>query len=318
MNRRALVIGSLIVGVLVSALARFQLVGEQGAEASPIVPESNRQQRYPTSGETLRSVRKPPRRISDRGPGIATRSAYLVDVASGYPLFELAADEAVPIASTTKLMTAVVVVESYQLSDVIEVSQTAASTIGSEIALMPGEKITVEALLKALLIQSGNDAALALAEPMGLEQFVEAMNRKAAQLGLTKTEYKDPAGLDDAGRSSARDLAIVAAYALRHPAIAGIVRLPEATIQSVDGQLQHHVKNSNRLILPDSPFFLPEATGLKTGYTPDASHCLVASAKYHGRTIVSVILGTVEQTAEASAKESRRLLTWGFEVFEWE
>lgn len=316
MNRRGLVIGVLGTGLALSALARFWLYGGAPAEASPELPVGDYQP-YTLDHAALSSLAPPPTKRNGSQPALATKAAYLVDTDSGYPLYSLNERESVPIASTTKLMTASVVVESYQLSDIVEVSQAAAATIGSEIQLATGERITVESLLKALLIQSGNDAALALAEHMGLEKFVQAMNTKAAELGLTGTHFNDPAGLDDSGRSTARDLAVIAAYALRHPAIAGIVRLPEATVTSVDGKFEHKVKNSNRLIQPDSPLYLPQATGLKTGYTPDASHCLVASATQDGHTVVSVILGTVEQTAEASAKESRKLLTWGFENFEW-
>lgn len=318
MNRQSLVIGFLVLGLTLSAVARFWLGGDQPAEASSTAAEKGAVQRFTLDQSALSSLAAPPKLTGNSSPGLNTKAAYLVDTTSGYQLYGLNEHESIPIASTTKLMTAVIVVESYTLSDVVEISQTAASAIGSEIKLVTGEKITVESLLKALLIQSGNDAAMALAEHMGLDAFVTAMNEKATLLGMSDTFYKDPAGLDDTGRSSARDLGVIAAYALRHPVIAGIVRLPEANLESIDGQFTHQVKNSNRLIQPDSPFYLPQATGLKTGFTPEAGHCLVASAQHQGRTVVSVILGTGEQTVEASAKESKRLLSWAFDNFEWQ
>lgn len=239
------------------------------------------------------------------------------DVESGYPLYEKNETEAVPIASTTKLMTAVVVLDHYALDEVVTVSQAAASQIGSDINLVTGEKITVESLLKGLLIKSGNDAALALAEHRGRDQFVTWMNETASELGMTNTRFLDPAGLDDEGHSTARDLAVLAAYALRYEKVQEIVALERVTITAVDGSQVHELETSNRLLKVDHPLYFQYATGLKTGFTPAAGHCLVSSAVKNGHTVVSVVLGTTEQTVEASAKESRKLLTWAFDSFSW-
>ena len=308
------IISLLLVAVVASSFLRLvhgsQATDERGAVAgarhvslaSPFTPTQ---------------ATPPPIRLSDREPGANARSMYVVDVESGYPLYAFNADQSVPIASTTKLMTAVIATERYQLSEVATVSRQAALTNGSGIGLVVDEQISVDALMKALLIQSGNDAAMTLAEHMGLDTFVQRMNEKAAELGMTATTYKDPAGLNDEGRSSARDLGIIAAYALRNEVIQGVVRITNATVQSDDLKYSHELETSNRLIKSDNPLYLPEVTGLKTGFTPDAGHCLVASATHNGHQIVSVVLGTNDQSADASARESRKLLTLAFDTFQW-
>ncbi|MBI4185758.1 D-alanyl-D-alanine carboxypeptidase [Candidatus Berkelbacteria bacterium] len=264
------------------------------------------------------TLTQPPRRVSQQSPGVSAKAIYVLDVGSGYPLYANNEHAPVPIASTTKLMSAVVALNRYNLHDEVIVSQHAAETIGSDIHLVAGERITVLNLLQGLLIQSGNDAAFALAEQLGTDQFVAAMNETAAMLGMTDSTFADPAGLDDAGYASARDLAILAAYALRFDTIRTIVAKREATITSTNGTTSHTLKTSNRLINPESPFFLEAATGLKTGFTPAAGHCLVASAKVGNHEVVTVVLGTTEQTNEASAKASRSLLQWALNSYQWD
>lgn len=223
----------------------------------------------------------------------------------------------VPIASTTKLMTAIIVMENYDLDDIVTISKKSAYQTPFVIGLMPEEKITIRDLLYGLLIRSGNDAAYALAEHMGFDNFINKMNEKATYLGLKNTNLKDPAGLDDDGKSSAYDLAIISSYALKYDLIKEIINTPEKTIYSIDGTYKHHVKNSNRLILSDELLYYKPAIGMKTGYTPDAGHCLVSASEIDGHTLVGVVLNTYEDTAEASAKESKKLLEWGYENYSW-
>ena len=304
----------LVIGVAITSLARFAFVRPTTATRAS-APAAEKRQDLPAVASALI---KPPTQEGTTQPTASAKAMVVYDVNSSYPLYEKNADEPVPIASTTKLMTAAVVLEHYDLDDIVTVSKEAATINGSEIYLVTGERIRVRDLLKGLLIQSGNDTAAALAEHKGKEQFVNWMNEMAATLGMLNTRYKDPAGLDDEGRSTARDLAIVATYDIRNPVIQEIVRMQRATITSVDGEQVHELVNSNRLIDPENPLYYQYATGLKTGFTPDAGHCLVASAEKNNHTIVSVVLGTTENSAEASAKESRKLLTWTFENFSWE
>ena len=260
----------------------------------------------------------PPNKIQQNNPNIQAKSAYLLDVDSSYPLFAKNENEQVPIASTTKLMTAVVARKAYQLTDIATTSEKAATIDGSKILLKPGEKMDVKSLLTGLLIQSGNDAAMTLAEHMGLDAFVKAMNDEADFLGMKDTQFKDPAGLDDQGHSTAHDLAILAAYIIRDDVVRSIVQTTQTTVTSSDGSKSHSLESSNRLIKADHPLYIPEATGLKTGFTPDAGHCLVASAVKNGHAIVSVILHTNSTSNEASAVESHKLLAWAFNAYSWD
>lgn len=249
---------------------------------------------------------------------IYAKSYILYDINSGYILSQKNANIQLPIASTTKILTAIIVLENYHLNDTVVISKNAASQIGSEVMLKSGEKITIESLLYALLIQSGNDAALALAEnyPGDVKEFVNAMNAKASYLGLKNTHLKDPAGLDDEGKSTAHDLAILTAYALRNPTFSKIVKTVDFDITSIDGRITHKLESSNRLIKSDQPLYYPLAIGVKTGFTPIAGHCLVAAAEKNGRKIISIVLNTDEFSNDASAEQSKKLLEWGFENFE--
>jgi len=250
-------------------------------------------------------------------PNILAKNYILVDSNSLYVLAEKDSNIQVPIASTTKIMTAIIVLENYKLSDVITMSQNAATQIGSDVYLRTNEKITVENLLYALLVNSGNDAAMALAENIGLNNFINKMNEKAAYLGMNDTKYKDPAGLDDSGHSTAKDLAIITAYAINNETFKKIISTADITITSVDGKTSHKLENSNRLIKVDEPLFYNDSIGGKTGFTPDAGHCLVAAAKKDNHIIISVILNTLASTNDASARESKKLLEWGFDNYNW-
>lgn len=253
-------------------------------------------------------------------PNVNAHSAILLDEKSFYELYAKGAEQKVPIASTTKIMTALVVLEEYpdKLNEVVTVTSQMINVDGSDIQLQSGEKITVENLLKGLLIMSGNDTAYSLAAYFGgKDDFVKLMNEKAVFLGLQNTQYKDSAGLDDEGYSTARDLAIVAAYAMRNQQFREIVRTPNVNITSADGEILHELKNSNRMLREEEQFYFPLAIGIKTGFTPAAGHCLVSAAEKDGHKIISVILNTNENTLTASAKESKKLLEWGFNNWTW-
>ena len=226
----------------------------------------------------------------------------------------------VPIASTTKIMTALVVLENYELDDVITISPAAAYQPGADAFLRVDEQISVESLIYCLLLKSGNDSAYALAEHMndesdiGIGKFVEAMNKKAKELGMKNTKYADPAGLDTEGYSTAYDLFTLTRYALNNKKFASIVRLKEAVVRSKDNKTQHILKNSNRLV---GEYDYVGAIGVKTGYMPEAGHTLVSAVKRDGHTLIGVVLYTYADTAQASADESRKLMDWGWQNIEW-
>lgn len=256
--------------------------------------------------------------ISD--PNIAAKAVYLIDTASFYPMYAKEEDQKVPIASTTKMATALVVLENHKdkLQDIVTINTKMISVEGSDIQLLPGEKITVENLLNGLLIMSGNDTAYALADYFrGRDAFVKEMNSKVREIGATNTEYQDPAGLDDKGYSTAKDLALIGSYALRNKQFSEIVKTPEKTINSVDGRITHELKNSNRMLRQEEAYFYPYTIGIKTGFTNEAGHVLVSCAEKDGHKILAVVLNTNENTLTASAEESKKLLEWGFNNFTW-
>lgn len=230
----------------------------------------------------------------------------------------------VPIASTTKIMSAIVALENYNLDDVVDVK--AASTmqnpaiIPTVVNLRVGEKITVFELLNCMLIQSGNDSAYALASLMdetnsgGIDLFVNKMNEKAQNLGLKNSNFKDPAGLNDEGYSTASDLAIITRYALKNLIFLKIVGTTEYTATNVTKTIFHPLVNSNRLV---NEYSYSGAIGVKTGFTNKASHCLVGAVTRDEHTLISVILGTNADTVTASANESVKLLDWGFSNIIW-
>jgi len=259
-------------------------------------------------------------------PNVLAEDYLLADLDSATILLKQNMNAQVPIASTTKIMTALIALENYKLKDIVTISEKAAFQEGADAYLIVDEKITVGELLHCLLIKSGNDSAYALAEHMNdnanndvdsdkTKLFVAKMNEKAKELGMKNTHYMDPAGLDTTGYSSAYDLFLVTREALKQPTFREIVKTKEYTAKSVDGKQFHALNNSNRLV---NEYDYPGAIGVKTGYMPEAGHCLVSAVERDGHTLIGVILNTTYDTAPASADESKKLLDFGFANTEWQ
>jgi len=253
-------------------------------------------------------------------PNIYAKHYLLADMDSGTILLKSNIKDKVPIASTTKIMTALVVLDNYKLSDPVIISVAAAFQAGADSYLQIGEKITVSELLYCLLIKSGNDAAYALAEhangldDVGVDKFVSLMNKKAKTLGMKDTNYKDPAGLDANGYSSAYDLFLVTKSAMQNKLFRQIVATKEYSAKSLDGQIWHKLDNSNRLV---GEYNYPGAIGVKTGYMPEAGHCLVTAVKRNGHTLIGVVLKTNADNASVSADESVKMFDWAFPNIKW-
>jgi D-alanyl-D-alanine carboxypeptidase (penicillin-binding protein 5/6) len=240
---------------------------------------------------------------------VGAPSAIVVDERTGEVLFEKAPDAERSIASTTKLMTALLTLERAAPGDVFRAADYRAGAIESKIGLRPGERMRVQDLLVALLLESANDAAVTLAEGVAgsREQFVADMNARAAQLGLDGTSYANPIGFDDPdNHSSARDLAELARVLLRNERFAEIVDRPLATLRS--GARRRTIDNRNRLVRT-----YPFVDGVKTGHTRSAGYVLVGSATRGGASVVSVVLGTPSEAARDS--DSLTLLDWGLDRF---
>lgn len=268
------------------------------------------------SEKTVRVSSLPVKHPGVKDPNILSETAVLLYEPNKYILFSQNENASVPVASITKVMTALVTLDIYKLDDIVEVPKDATEIIGSKILLKQGEKITVENLLYGLLLNSGNDAAKTLATGKVNEtQFMELMNKKAHDLGLSQTLFKDEAGLNDQGHSSAKDLAILFSYALKNSEFEKVINTPEKNISSVDGGETHILKNSTRLTTGEIP--LDGIIGGKTGFTPDAGHGMVSAASRNGVMLICVILKTNDSSPSASAIESKKMLTWGFDSFDF-
>jgi D-alanyl-D-alanine carboxypeptidase (penicillin-binding protein 5/6) len=231
--------------------------------------------------------------------------AYLVANAStGEVLASRNADERVPIASITKLMTVLVALEHARLDDIVTVQRSAAAVGESSIDLSPGDRLTVRDLIEGALVQSANDAADALADHVGHgneRTFVALMNAKAQQLGLTETHFARPDGLDASSHfSSARDVVHLAEVAMHNPEIRSVVRERTATIEG--GSRVLHTWN-------DLLSTFPGLIGVKTGHTGAARWCEVAAARGRGLTVYAVILGS--STRSRRNADLSALLAWG-------
>ncbi|GAB2718569.1 D-alanyl-D-alanine carboxypeptidase family protein [Paenibacillus thermoaerophilus] len=244
-----------------------------------------------------------PPRISTQAEGAA-----LIDVASGRLLYSKQGDKRMRIASLTKIMTAIVAIENGRLSDRVKVGASAFGKEGSSIFLKLGEEMSLEHMLYGLMLRSGNDAAVAIAEHVGgsLEGFVLLMNQKAEQLGLANTQFRNPHGLDEEGHySSPNDMAVLTAYALRNPTFREIVKTKVARVPNPDEPWDRLWHNKNRMLS-----LYEGADGVKTGYTKLAHRCLVSSATRGGRQLAVVTLNDSDDWLD-----HRRLLDYGFENY---
>jgi len=213
------------------------------------------------------------------------------------------------MASTTKIMTAVVVLENANLDDVVAVDKRAARVGESSMGLVNGEKFTVRDLLKGVLIQSGNDAATLVAEHVGgsVDNFVEMMNAKAAALDLKDTHYANPHGLDAKGHhTSADDLVSLARYAMRNPDFRAIVATYKTKVRS--DLYTHSLTNHNSLLKS-----YRGAEGVKTGNTSDAGYCIVFAADRNGVELVGAVMGAA--TPGGRAQQTKKLFDWGFKHY---
>ncbi|HET6659683.1 MAG TPA: D-alanyl-D-alanine carboxypeptidase family protein [Rubrobacter sp.] len=253
-------------------------------------------------------------------PKLNAGSWTLIDADTGLYLAGKNPDEQVSIASTTKIMVALVALdEGVDLDEQVIVSEEAASYAGSvysNIGLYPYDRVSARDLLTAALIPSGTDAVYALAEHLGdgsVDEFVAKMNDKAEELGLENTHFENPAGIDARGNySSAEDLATITREAMKYPEFRKIVDDPEATISTQDREID--VFTTNLLILPNSGYDYGPATGAKTGTSPQAGPCLVASAQSGDESYIAVVLDAAEDLQRYAAATTA--LEYGFGEYE--
>ena len=239
------------------------------------------------------------------------KSAILIEASTGKVLYELNADEALAPASMTKIMTLLLTMEAIEkgqigLEDKVTVSENASSMGGSQVFLEPNSQYTLDEIIKAVCIASGNDAAVVLAESIGgsIENFVSMMNKRAKELGLTSTNFVNVYGLDTEGHlSSARDMATMARELIKHELILQYSSIYEDYLQKKDGSSLWMV-NTNKLVR-----FYQGVDGLKTGYTGNAGYCLTATGKWKNMRLISVVMG--EENQDNRTKDTTSMLNYG-------
>lgn len=241
---------------------------------------------------------------------VSSRIALIYDRVSGRILYEKNGNKQTPMASTTKIMTAIVVLENANLEDVVTIDSKAAGTGGSRLELKKNDKITVNDLLYGLMLKSGNDAAVALANYVGgsIEGFADMMNKKAKELGLTNSHFVVPHGLDNEEHyTTAYELAKIADYALKIDKFKKIVSTKNATVY-INGYPKA-INNTNQLLGSVWGVY-----GVKTGFTNGAGRCLVSACKRDNLDIITVIIGA--DTSEQRISDTIKLLNYTYENFE--
>lgn len=235
-------------------------------------------------------------------PSVSAESAILMDGQTGRVLWSRNAHSRALIASTTKIMTGLIIAEDCNLSAEVVVSEESVNVEGSSIDLQAGETLTVEALLYGMMLQSGNDAATALAvyHSGSVDAFADEMNERAREMGLYQTHFTNPHGLDDeAHYSTAKDLAVLAACAMENPVFCQVVSTKTISLGS------RSFCNHNRMLLQ-----YDGAIGVKTGYTRAAGRILVTCAERKGRKLIAVTINDRQDWAD-----HKRLLDYGFSCY---
>ena len=252
----------------------------------------------------------PIKKDSEIMPILRSKSALAIDLDSHEILFKKNINEKLAFASLVKLMVAIIILEENDLNEVITIKENLSSIEGSKVWLNQGEKFTFEELLYLLLIPSGNDAAVALAQANSgsANVFIEKMNKKARFLGLNDTIFTNPIGLDDGlQKSTAKDLANLSLYVLENPVIRKIVKLDKVSVMSESGIIRN-VENTNKLL-----HSYLDVQGLKTGTTDDAGQCFISLAKNKdGHEILAVVLSSDDRFQDAKV-----LIDWVWRTYEW-
>jgi len=275
--------------------------------------------RAPATPSRPRPSASPMIEVTGAPGGVKAKGAVLADAATGQLLWSRDVDTERPMASVTKVMTALLVLQGGHLGRQIQVPKAAftyAWKYGGETAsLRPGDVLTTQDLLEALLLPSGADAAYTLANAYGpgLDAFVARMNATAAQMGMKNTHFTSPDGLpyptETSTYSTPSDLLRLGLAAMRYPAFRSIVDLRFYHLPKGHGHHEYWWDNTDALIGS-----YPGAVGIKSGYTDDAGHCLLFEAVRNGRTLIGVVLDSPATGPAAAAQDAERMLNWGFRL----
>ena len=283
--------------ILIFTLPDFTVFADDANELEEVVIEEDEKNEIEASAS------------SDTKPTINSRRYAVYDRLSGRCIYGKDENKQTAMASTTKIMSAVIIVENCNLEDIVTVTAKAAGVGGSRLGLHTDDKISVNDLLYGLMLRSGNDAAVALAihTAGSVEEFANLMNQKAEVLGLTNTHFVSPHGLDNSEHyTTAYELAKITDYALKNETIAKIVKTKTTTI-SINGNLMQ-INNTNELLGNVEGVY-----GVKTGFTNNAGRCLVTSVKRGDMDLIIVVLGA--DTRKDRASDSMKLIEYAFKKF---
>lgn len=255
-----------------------------------------------TNKNEINSNFYPVRNWEIKDPEISAKSAVVINFKNqneeGRVVFQKNADQVLPIASLTKLMTAIIVMENLDLEEIIKFSNE--------------EKLTVKNLLYIMLIESDNDVAATLARDnskISFDQFLNLMNKKAEELGLKNTYFSDSAGLDPQNQSTVLELVKITNYSLKFPIIWDILKMPSATVYSIDNKFVHNLTTTNKLLGK-----IPQIIGGKTGFTEEAGGCMLTVSNISkDNYLIAIILGSSQREIDME-----NLLNWAQEAYIWQ
>lgn len=242
-------------------------------------------------------------------PDLTARGIYIVDTASMVPIYQKNPDLKLRPASTTKIMTALVAMDKFLPDDIITADK-ASQAIGKTIKLQPEETLTFQDALYGLLLESGNDVAVDLAENYsgGYSEMVKAMNQKVKELGMNDTNFTDVSGIDNyRHETTVHDMSILSAVAIKIPLFVQIISTSEKEIKALNSGATHQLKNTNELLNTVDGVF-----GVKTGWTSLAGDCLITAVKRDGHTIIITLFGSIDRFGE-----TQKLIDWVFANHEW-
>jgi serine-type D-Ala-D-Ala carboxypeptidase (penicillin-binding protein 5/6) len=305
------------------ATANEQISRPASNHSSAAVPATTDPARTPgaRSPSPLHPVVSPRIQVTGTPKGVKAKGALLVDASTGQVLWQRAPDTERPMASITKVMTALLVLQANHLTWRVKIPKAAQTYAwhygGNSAGLRPGDTLTVQQLLEAMLLPSGADAAYTLARVFGpgLPAFISKMNATAARLGLTRTHFTSPDGLpyptETSTYSTPSDLVTLGLAAMKYPVFRSIVNKRFVQLKMGTGHHQHQYWWDNTDHLIGS---YPGVLGIKDGYTDDAGHCLLFEATRNGRTLIGAVLGSPSTGTTAGAKDAAQVLNWGFSL----
>lgn len=267
------------------------------------IPQNN------SSVAGIQQYNTPPVSKNMHVPILTARAVLAKDLTSETILYQKEANIPLPIASTTKIMTAIIASEYFKPNSVLTVSSSA-SIPGSKVGFLKGEDLNFRSVLYGMLLSSGNDAAYTLAEnyPGGVLGFISAMNKKAGQLNLQHTHFDNPAGFDSSTHfSSANDLSVITEEALKDSTLSRIFATKQTNIVSLDKKYTHALSNLNKLLSQ-----VKGVLGVKTGFTEQAKENLVTYVNRDGHQILTIVLGSDDRFGE-----STKLIEWVYSNFTW-